>query len=84
MWTKTILGLLMSLLLTMTLMLNIAYTFPISRDIYLLIGFIGGTLVWGGIMTYFYCANTIKPILWSVIIFLISAAINALFYMKLL
>lgn len=84
MWAKTILGLLMSWLLTMTLMLNMAYLFPIGRDLYLLIGFVGSTMVWGGIMAYFYCTNTTKPILWSLVPFLVSAALNALFYLQVL
>lgn len=61
-------------------MLNVAYSLPIDRDIYLLIGFIGGVLLWAGIMSYFYCANTLKPIAISFAVFIVSAAINTLFY----
>ena len=80
MWAKTLVGFFISLLLNMSLMLNIAHTLPIPRQIYLLTAFVGGIFVWAGIMTVFYCADNIKrPMLYCGPLLLVSAGVNALF-----
>lgn len=82
MWSKTLVGLVVSLLLNMSFMLNIAHIIPMPRDIYLLIGFVGGILLWGGIMTVFYCADNLKrPMLYCGPLLLGSIGVNSLFYL---
>ncbi|MCC2607447.1 hypothetical protein [Planctobacterium marinum] len=81
MWAKTIVGIILSLVLSMSLFLNIAYLVPFPRDVYLFIGFVGGFLLWGGLFTVFYCYSSIKrPLLYCLITLAISATINGLFY----
>lgn len=81
MWAKTLIGLIVSLLLMMSLFLNFAYLVPLPKDVYLFIGFVGGFLLWAGIMTYFYCQTTVRaPLKYCLLVFLGSGAINSLFY----
>lgn len=85
MWLKTIFGLLFSLFLMTTLVMNVIALLPIPRDVYFLFAFVGGILIWGGLMTYFYCATKFgRAILVCLPIFFVSAAINAAFYMELI
>lgn len=80
MWARTFIALFLGLLLNVSFMLNLAYMTPLPRDIYLLIGFVGGFLLWGGIATYYYCVESIKlPLIKGLIVLAASAGINSLF-----
>jgi hypothetical protein len=85
MWLKTGVGLILSLLVCMSLLLNLAYLVPMSRDIYLLFGFVGTFVIWASLMTYFYSEPTItKPVKYSFTTLLISGLVNAFFYFEVL
>lgn len=85
MWVKTIVGLFFSLFLMTTLVMNVTVLFPISRDAYFLFAFVGGIFIWGGLMSYFYCTERFGFALVKCLpIFLVSAGINAAYYMRLI
>ena len=78
---KTLFALLVSLLLTMSLCLNIAFLIPMPRDVYLFVGFVGGFLTWGGFISWVYCQSSIKSTLKTALpVFVVSAVINITFY----
>lgn len=80
MWLKTLLGFFVSLFLSLSLMLNTAYLLPMHREVYLLLGFVGGILLWGAIMTVFYCSSHIGRLMWFWgPLLLISLSINGAF-----
>ncbi|AFJ02945.1 hypothetical protein Q7C_1804 [Methylophaga frappieri] len=80
MWAKTLIGFVVSLVLNLSLMVNIAYLLPLSRQVYLLIGFVGGILLWAAIMTVFYCHDRLaQPLKYCLPLLVVSAAVNALF-----
>lgn len=82
MWPKTLLGFMISLLLNTCLMLNLAYLTPLPRDVYLLLAFVGGILLWAGIMTVFYCTNKLqRTMLYCIFLLFVSAGINVMFYL---
>lgn len=81
MWSKTIFGFLLSMLLTMSLVLNFAYLAPIARDMYLFIGFVSFFLIWAGLMSYYYCCDNMKQAAKaSLPTLLVSVVVNTLFY----
>jgi hypothetical protein len=85
MWAKTFVGIIVSMFLNMSLFLNVAYLVPLPRDVYLFIGFVGGFLLWGAILSYFYCQSSIKKALkYCLPLLLFSATINGLFYTEVL
>ena len=85
MWVKTLLGLVVSLILNMNLFLNVAYLFPMPRDVYLLIGFVGGFLLWGCLFTWFYSHSSIKkPLKFYIPLTIGSGMINSMFFMGVL
>lgn len=82
MWSKTLLGFVVSLLLNISLLFNIDYLTPIPTEVFLLIGFIGGFILWASIMSYFYCAPSVKkPMLYCTPLLIVSASINTFFYL---
>lgn len=85
MWLKTIFGLFFSLFLMTTLVMNVSVLIPMPMDAYFLFAFVGGILIWGGLMTYFYCATRFgRAILLCLPVLFLSAAINTAFYMELI
>ncbi|MEM9102390.1 MAG: hypothetical protein AAGB12_08695 [Pseudomonadota bacterium] len=81
MWSKTLVGFVVSLMLNTSLIFNIDNLIPMPTQIFLLFGFIGGFILWVLIMTYFYCVPSIKkPMIILTPILLISVAINVFFY----
>lgn len=82
MWLRSIIGLLISLLLMTTLVLNVVVLLPLPRDVFFLFAFVGGIFIWGAILTYFYCARHFgRTLLYCLPILLMSASINTAFYM---
>lgn len=80
MWSRTLLALLLAFLLNVSLMLNLAYLVPMPRDIYLLIGFVGGFLLWAGFATYYYSVDALKkPVIKGLSLLAVSAGVNAVF-----
>jgi len=80
-WTKSLVGLLLGFLLSMSLFLNIGFIAPLPRDVFLIIAVIGGFTVWSALISWFYCVQSIKkPTLLCLGALLITAAINAYFY----
>jgi spore maturation protein SpmA len=80
MWSKTLVGFVVSLLLSLSLMLNVAYLIPLHREVYLLLGFVGGILLWAGMMTVFYCVERVGKVMRVCGPLLVgSVAVNALF-----
>lgn len=80
MWSKTIIGLLFSFLCSVSLCLNVAHLFPMSSDVYLLFGFIGGISIWSALMVVVFCFSSSREVFvffgpWL----LLSAAINGLY-----
>lgn len=83
MWAKTISSLLLGFFLTVSLFTNLVQAGFLPQDVSILIGFVGGFFVWGGVMTYFYTLHSIKkPLIYSTLILLVSAGLNALFILE--
>ncbi len=77
MWARTLAGLFVGLLLSISLTLNFSELAPLPKDTLLLIGYITGFLIWAGIITFFYCISTIKKtLLISLSVLLLSATTN--------
>ena len=82
-WSKTLVGLLLGFLLTMSLFMNIGFIAPLSRDVFLLIAVIGGFTLWSALISWFYCVQSLKkPALIWLVGFLATAMINAWFYIQ--
>lgn len=82
-WSKTLVGLLLGFLLTMSLFMNIGFIAPLSRDVFLLIAVIGGFTLWSALISWFYCVQSLKkPALICLVGFLATAMINAWFYIQ--
>lgn len=80
MWPKTLTSFFLGLLLSISLMMNLASLLPLAIDTVLIIGFITNFFVWSGVMVYFYAFDTIKkPLIQSGLILLISIVGNILF-----
>lgn len=81
MWSKTMVGLVVSLLLAMSLFVNIGYFVPLQRDILLFIGYVGIFIVWAALMSWFYCSSSLRrPGLTCIGLFLLSSAANSVYY----
>jgi len=79
MWPKTLTSFFLGLLLSISLMMNLASLLPLAIDTVLIIGFITNFFVWSGVMVYFYAFETIKkPLIQSGLILLISIVGNIL------
>jgi len=80
-WVKTLIGFILGLFLSMGLMINIGFSLPISRDIFLLIAVLGGFIGWCAIISWFLCVQSIKkPAIICLVAFSLSSVINAWFY----
>lgn len=81
MWSKTLIGTLVSMLVTMSLILNLAYLLPVAIDVYLFVAFISFFLVWAGLLSYFYSLDKItQGLKICVPVLVLSAALNGAFY----
>lgn len=79
MWPKTLTSFFLGLLLSISLMMNLASLLPLAIDTVLIIGFIANFFVWSGVMVYFYAFDTIKkPLIQSGLILLVSIVGNIL------
>lgn len=82
MWRKTLLSFFIGLMLSLSITLNINHLLPIDVDIKLLAGYILGFLLWAGLITYFFCFETIrKPLLRCLSALFISLVLNVLIKM---
>lgn len=78
MWTRTVLGLLLGLLLSTSLALNFLLIVPWSRPVGLLVGFLSGFFCLAGCQTWVYCAPDVKAVLrWSLPLLALTAGLNA-------
>jgi hypothetical protein len=81
-WAKTLVGFFLGLLLSMGIFINIGFALSIPRDVFLMIAVLGSFTVWAALISWFYCVQSIKkPIIMCLIVFSLSSAINAWFYM---
>lgn len=79
MWRKTLLSFFIGLVLSVSIILNINHFLPVDVDSKLLVGYILGFLLWAGLITYFYCFETIKkPFLQCLCVLLVSLVLNVL------
>lgn len=77
MWLKSIVALLVGFVLNASLMLNITLLLPIPIDVLLLLGFVLGFIIWAGVMTWFYCRESLRQALRPCVpVLLLSAAAN--------
>lgn len=82
MWRKTLLSFFIGLMLSLSITLNINHLLPIDVDSKLLAGYILGFLLWAGLITYFFCFETIKkPFLQCLCVLIISLVLNVLIKM---
>lgn len=80
MWLKTLVAVPGSLLLSLSLMINLAYLPAVPRDVYLFVGFVGGILVWAALLTMCYCVDGLRrPLLWGGPLVLVSLVVNSVF-----
>lgn len=79
MWLKSIVALLVGLLLNASLMLNLTLSLPLPVDVVLLLVYVLGFLVWAGVMTWFYCRETLREAMRPCVsVLMVSVAVNAL------
>ena len=82
MWVKSIAGCIFGLLFFVSLSMNLFYLAPLGREVYLLTGYVGGFILWAGIMTYIYCQDSFwQALKQSALVFLGSLAINTVFFL---
>lgn len=82
-WLKTFVGFFFGFLLSMSVFMVVGFLAPIPRDVFLLIAVMGGFTLWCVLMTWFYSVESIKkPALITLILFLITAFVNAFFYVQ--
>ena len=81
-WTKTLVSFFLGFFCSVSLCINIGFAIPIPRDVFLFFSVLGGFSGWVVLISWFYCVQSIKkPGVICLIIFSLSAAINAWFYM---
>lgn len=82
MWTRTLLGFLLGLLLSMSFAVNAVLLVPWSRSLGLLVGILAGFFVWAGYLTWVYCAPDLKVVLrWSLPGLALTAGLSAWAFM---
>ncbi|MCW8125411.1 hypothetical protein [Microbulbifer halophilus] len=59
MWPRSIAGIFLGLLISISLILNLVQLLPLAQDVKLLIGLLTAFVLWGGIMTYCYYSQSI-------------------------
>lgn len=62
MWCKIYLFFLIGLLFSISIILNFNYFLLFDVDVKLLVGYIFGFLIWVGLMSYFFCFEKIKKL----------------------
>lgn len=82
MWAKTMVGLFLGLILSMSLFVSIGYFVPMQRDVLLFGGYVGIFILWTALMSWVYCTSSVKrPLLTIVVLLILSSAANAARYM---
>lgn len=82
MWLKTFIALLVGLFINASLVLNLTFILPLPIDVLLLLGYILSFILWAGVMTWFYCHETLRQALKPCVpIFLVSVAVNVFMIM---
>ena len=67
----------------MSLAMNVGFLLPIARDVFLLVAVLGGFTFWSGMISWFYCVQSVKrPAIISVVLFALSALLNAWCYFQ--
>ena len=80
-WTKTLVSVILGFFCSVSLCINIGFTVPIPRDVFLFFSVVAGFIGWAAIISWFFCVQSIKkPAIICLIIFSLSAVINAWFY----
>lgn len=78
MWTRTLLGLLLGLLFSVSLSLNALLIVPWPRSLGMLVGLLAGFFTLAGYQTWVYCAPDLKFVVrWSLPVLLLTASLNA-------
>lgn len=79
MWLKSGVALFIGLIINTSLMLNLTLLLPLAIDVLLLLGFVLGFIVWAGVMTWFYCCESLQQALRPCApALLVSVALNIL------
>ena len=82
-WIKSVVGLLLGFLVSMSVFINIGFVAPIPADVFLLTAVLGGFIGWALLISWFFCVPSIKrPTLICLGIFVMSSVLNAWFYME--
>lgn len=63
MWSRTLVGMLASFVLTGCLMLNLILCLPFAMDVRLFVAYVSGFLVLSGLLSWFYCASSVGSVL---------------------
>ncbi len=82
-WSKTLIGLFLGFLFSMSLFMNVGFAAPLPKDVFLLIAVLGGFTLWSILISWFYCVRSIKkPTLVCLAGFAVTAVINVWFYFQ--
>ena len=85
MWAKTLTGVFLGLILTMSVCAAIGQFVSDGMDIYLFITYSCGFVIWTGYMSWIYTRNSLKkPLIISLTVLVCSATVNALFFARIL
>jgi hypothetical protein len=77
MWAKTMASFFCGMLVSASLTLNISHFLPLGIDVKLLVGYVTSFLIWAGVMSYFFCFQSLRrPLTQSLVLLTISVALN--------
>lgn len=78
-WLKILLGTLLGMLLSASLVINLLELYPIEISAALFTGLIIGFVIWSSTLTYFCSqAHIRKPLIYCTVMLVISLAINVI------
>lgn len=79
MWSKTLTGFVLGLLLSVSLLLNLNGLLPFAIDVRLLIGLLIGFVLWAGAMVYcYFCSDARSAALGCLKVLAVSVVFNAI------
>lgn len=79
MWSRTLTGFVLGLLLSVSLMLNLNWLLPLATDARLLIGLLVGFVLWAGVIVYCYwCRNARRAAFGCLTVLAVSVGSNAI------
>lgn len=80
-WAKTLVGLVLGFIVSMSLVINIGFVVLVPRDIFLLVAVLTGFTLWAGLICWFYTfSSALKPSVICLLLLVVSAGFNVFCY----